>query len=100
FPPPPLPSSPPKSNTAFALLDIHSARFRAGPISVRARLRNFRNILRYDEDRAALNDHGLAQFFGAYLHGSGLSDRRRARLLRELQRTRAFPELARTLRDL
>lgn len=85
---------------SFALLYIHSTRFRAKPISVRNRLKNFFNTLGYDEDRAALTRYGLTRFFGGYLRCCQLSEKRKAKLLGKLKSAAVFPELKRALRGL
>ena len=85
---------------SFALLDIGSTQFRSKPVSVRNRVGNFFNILRYAEDHLSLTRHGLRRFFGDYLDCCELGERERVRLLRKLRNSHAFPDLKQVLEDL
>jgi len=41
----------------FALIDVLDTRFQKRPLGPRQRLRNFRHMIRYAEDRQALAEH-------------------------------------------
>jgi len=69
----------------FGLIDVGAARFRRGPLPSRLRARNFRHMLRYDADRAALEAFGLAEFLRQYLSAAGLDDAPKRRFLRCLR---------------
>ena len=84
-----------QADGSFVLLDIQSTRFYARPLSLRHRLDNFFNTMRYPEDLAALSRYGLARFFSRYLQGCRLSEKHQAKLIRKLRNTRRFPELRR-----
>lgn len=89
-----------QADGSFALIDIHSSKFRARPISVNNRISNFFNIMRYAEDHASLTRYGMTRFFGDYLHGCQLGEKHKAKLLSKLRSSRSFPELKQTLGDL
>ena len=57
----------------FGLIDVSELRIYASPLSVRKRVRNFKPIFRYKEDRAAILDFGLDLFLDSYIDNSGLS---------------------------
>ncbi|MDH3998592.1 MAG: hypothetical protein OET90_07110 [Desulfuromonadales bacterium] len=57
----------------FGLIDIADMSFSARPLSISARLRNFRHMTRYQEDILSLQQSGMERFIDAYLHASGLS---------------------------
>ncbi len=89
-----------QADGSFALIDIHSSKFRATPISVNNRISNFFNTLRYAEDHASLTRYGLTRFFGDYLQGCQLGEKHKAKLLSKLRNSRSFPELKQALGDL
>ncbi|WP_424947929.1 hypothetical protein [Candidatus Spongiihabitans sp.] len=89
-----------QADGSFALIDIHSSKFRARPISVNHRISHFFNTLRYAEDRASLTRYGLARFFGDYLQGCQLGEKHQAKLLSKLRNSSSFPELEQALGDL
>jgi hypothetical protein len=70
----------------FGLIDVSEARFRRGPIPPRLRARNFKHMLRYPEDVAALTGYGLARFVRTYLERAALADRDRAVFLATVAR--------------
>lgn len=59
----------------LGLIDVADMNFRTGPLSPRQRLRNFRHMLRYREDRTVLRDFGWPDFIDTYLAVTGMSTR-------------------------
>lgn len=57
----------------LGLIDLSEARFRRGPLSLGLRVRNFKPLMRYPEDIAALRAFGLERFLDCYLAASALS---------------------------
>jgi len=66
----------------FHLIDVLEAKFSAGPLTVDRRVRNFRHLLPYAEDREAIRRHGVERFVDRYVEAAGLEPGR-IRALRE-----------------
>ncbi len=56
----------------FGLIDIHEARFSRGPLSLSKRIRNFKPIFHYREDREAIRDFGVEKFAERYLAATSI----------------------------
>jgi hypothetical protein len=56
----------------LALIDVSETRFRRGPLPASLRARNFRPLMKYPEDRAALQSFGIARFMSRYRHRTAL----------------------------
>lgn len=72
----------------LALIDVGATAFRPHPLCVYRRARNFRILVRYPEDRAALSLPGLPRTLGEYMYRAGLSPLRRRLFLGILGRFR------------
>lgn len=59
----------------LGLIDVADMSFRAGPLTLRQRERNFAHMLRYREDRQALQAYGWERFLDAYLQAAALPTR-------------------------
>jgi tRNA A-37 threonylcarbamoyl transferase component Bud32 len=70
----------------LGLIDVSEARFVSGELSPVMRARNFKHLLRYPEDVAALTAFGLDHFLQRYLERAGLDARTRRRFLDRLSR--------------
>ncbi len=68
----------------LGLIDLSEARFRRGPLPVGLRVRNFKPLMRYPEDSAALQSFGLGRFLDCYLAASSLSAARGMVLRRQI----------------
>jgi len=68
----------------WGLIDVSEARFRPWPLWVRLRARNFKPLLRYPEDAAAIEAFGHARFLERYAHHARLTPRQVARLAARL----------------
>lgn len=64
----------------WGLIDVSETRFRPWSLWMRLRARNFKPLLRYEEDAAALTAFGHARFLERYVHHAGLSRRQAHRL--------------------
>ncbi len=60
-------------NGEFGLIDVSELRISLSSLSVRKRVRNFKPIFRYKEDRASILDFGLDLFLDSYIENSSLS---------------------------
>ncbi|MEM9415548.1 MAG: toluene tolerance protein [Planctomycetota bacterium] len=69
---------------AFGLIDISEARVARRPLPPEKRARNFRPMLSYEEDRAALEVIGVADFLAHYLRHAALAPAATARFIRKL----------------
>lgn len=69
----------------FAVIDVGYMRFFPWPLHLHARVSGFRNIYRYAEDRALIEAFGHDAFMQRYIDAAGLSRRRAARLLHNLE---------------
>ncbi|TLM66179.1 MAG: toluene tolerance protein [Deltaproteobacteria bacterium] len=76
----------PPAGEPFGLIDVADMTFRAGPLPIRLRVRNFRHVLRYAEDREALSRYGRQRFADRYLASAGMQGAARAEFLRNLHR--------------
>ena len=68
----------------LGLIDVADMVVRRGTLPVRERLRNFRHMLRYAEDVAALKRRGWADFVECYLAATSLADNDRFALRQAL----------------
>jgi len=59
-------------NGKFGLIDLSELRISQSSLSVRNRVRNFKPIFRYKEDRTAILDFGLDLFLDSYIENSSL----------------------------
>ena len=57
---------------SLGLIDVSEARFRARSLSARLRARNFKHLLPYPEDVAALTAYGVDRFLEDYLAAASL----------------------------
>jgi len=73
------------SNGKFGLIDISDLRISLSSLRLQKRIRNFKHIFRYKEDREAILDFGIDFFFDSYIENSDLSQRFRRSLLRHLK---------------
>jgi hypothetical protein len=81
----------------LALIDVSESRFRRGPLSPTLRARNLRPLVKYAEDRSALQGFGLPRFVDRYLESARLSERAERRFRRGL--TRVIPSSGSTQVD-
>ena len=58
----------------FALIDMADLSFRSAPLDFTLRLRNFRHLLRYEEDINSLERFGEGRFVAIYARKAGLSE--------------------------
>lgn len=70
----------------LGLIDISEAHVGRLPLTAAKRARNFRPMVKYDEDRAALLAYGVERFIGDYLAAAQLSARGERRFRRALAR--------------
>ncbi|MFT3990145.1 MAG: hypothetical protein QM680_01925 [Luteolibacter sp.] len=56
----------------LGIIDMVDLTCKGRPLSLKERVRNFRHLTKYKEDRAALEDFGMGKFVEIYLNGSGL----------------------------
>jgi tRNA A-37 threonylcarbamoyl transferase component Bud32 len=71
---------------ALALIDIVDMGFRwFGPLTLQQRIRNFKHVGRYVEDRARLAKSGEGVFMRAYLKTSAFSQNKRTKLTNAFQ---------------
>jgi hypothetical protein len=59
-------------NGGFGLIDVSELRISQSSLSVQKRVRNFKPIFRYKEDRTAILDFGLDPFLDSYIENSSL----------------------------
>jgi len=71
----------------FGLIDVAAARFRRGRLSPRLRARNVHHFLRYEADRAIVQEIGAAVFLRWYLEAAFLPRGDAQRFLRRLRRS-------------
>ena len=69
----------------FGLIDVSELRVSQTSLSVRKRVRNFKPIFRYKEDRTALLDYGLGLFLDSYAQHSSLSSKARNSFLGQIK---------------
>jgi len=69
----------------FGLIDVSELRISLTSLSVRKRVRNFKPIFRYKEDRAAILDYGLGLFLDSYAAHSSLSSNARKSFLGQIK---------------
>ena len=69
----------------FALLDVSETRFFRNGLTPRYRARNFRPMIKYKEDRAAMAAYGPLRFVQEYLGESELSEARQDVFVRALR---------------
>jgi tRNA A-37 threonylcarbamoyl transferase component Bud32 len=74
----------PPDDGQLGLIDVADLSLHARPLSIRRRVRNFRHMLRYAQDRAALRECGWADFLNCYLAAEVLPARTRQMLLDRL----------------
>lgn len=79
----------------FGVIDATAARFRRGAVPVWARARDFRPVLAYERERAAVVAFGVLRLVEAYVKAAKLSGRERGWLLWYLRRQ--HEELAKAL---
>ena len=75
------------ANGGFGLIDVSETRFSRGALNPRKRARNFKHLLRYSEDVAALQQFGTDQFVRNYLEHVQLSNRQQRQFLHRLSRS-------------
>ena len=69
----------------FGLIDVSELRISQSSLSVRKRVRNFKPIFRYKEDRAAIMDFGFDLFLNSYIKNSSLSPNARQSFFRKVK---------------
>ena len=69
---------------ALGLIDVSEARFSRGGLSVSKRARNFKPLLRYQQDLDALAAFGFTRFLNRYIEAAGLSACRAGALRRRV----------------
>jgi len=67
----------------FGLIDVSELRISPSSLSVRKRVRNFKPIFRYKEDRAAILDFGFDLFLDSYIENSSLPPNSRQSFLEQ-----------------
>jgi hypothetical protein len=72
-------------NGKFGLIDVSELRISQSSLSVRNRVRNFKPIFRYKEDRTAILDFGLDLFLDSYIENSSLPPNARQSFLRQVR---------------
>jgi len=70
---------------AFGLIDVSEFRISSSSLSVRKRVRNFKPIFRYKEDRTAILDFGFDLFLDSYIENSSLSPNARQSFLERIK---------------
>lgn len=70
----------------FGLIDLSQARFRRHSLTPQLRARNFKPMLRYTEDRDALDSLGVGEFIEHYLDHAHLNSNETKRFNAALQR--------------
>jgi len=68
----------------WGLIDVSEARFSPGSLRLGLRTRNFKPMLRYGEDAAAIETFGFARFLDQYLDHAQLPPRSQAKLRRKV----------------
>lgn len=63
----------PPAQGKLGLIDVADMGLYSDPLPLRLRVRNFRHMLRYQEDIAALQEYGASRFVADYLAAAGLS---------------------------
>ena len=71
----------------FGLIDIHEARFSRGPLSLWKRIRNFKPVFHYREDRQAILDFGVERFAEHYLRATSIRETAHAAFIQWLKGT-------------
>jgi hypothetical protein len=71
-------------NGEFGLIDVSELRISQFSLSVRKRVRNFKPIFRYKEDRTAILDFGLDLFLDSYIENSSLPPNARQSFLEKI----------------
>ena len=72
-------------NGEFGLIDVSELRISQSSLSVRNRVRNFKPIFRYKEDRTAILDFGLDLFLDSYIENSSLPPNARQSFLGKIK---------------
>lgn len=70
----------------LGVIDVADMSFRAQPLPVSLRSRNFRHLMRRAEDRALLEQFGCRRFIDSYLAATGLSEAAKTDFVRNLRR--------------
>jgi len=71
--------------TPLGLIDIADMRIEAAPLSPRARMRNFRHLVRYKVDQESVKRFGVNRFMDVYSKTSCLSENNKQEFLEKLQ---------------
>lgn len=74
------------ADRSLALIDVSESYFYRGPLRTGLRARNFKPLVSYSEDSAALQDFGAARFLETYLAHAQLTDFQKRRFLDALTR--------------
>jgi hypothetical protein len=69
----------------FGLIDVSELRISQSSLSVRKRVRNFKPIFRYKEDRTAIMDFGFDLFLDSYIDNSSLPPNARQSFLGQVR---------------
>lgn len=59
---------------SFGLIDVSDMKISAKSLGLLKRVRNFRAIMRYDEDKELIESYGVKKFLDRYISVSGLSE--------------------------
>jgi hypothetical protein len=70
----------------FGLIDVSEIHVSTSPLKISKRVRNFRPLLRYSEDREVILGFGLESFLSCYLDNSNLSIDSRQSFLQRFKR--------------
>ncbi len=73
----------------FGLIDIQEVRFPRLPMGLWKRIRNFKPIFHYREDRQAIFDYGVEKFAEQYLRAAKIPESAHAGFIQRLTRTQA-----------
>lgn len=76
----------PPEGERLGLIDVADLAFRPGPLPIRLRMRNFRHMMRYVEDREALASFGGRRFLERYLAAAGMDKGASGQFLKDLCR--------------
>ncbi|MBW1798176.1 MAG: toluene tolerance protein [Deltaproteobacteria bacterium] len=72
-------------NGEFGLIDVSELRLSHSSLSVQKRVRNFKPMLSYNEDRTAILDFGLDLFLDSYIENSSLPPNARQSFLEKVR---------------
>ena len=80
-----------RPDNSLALIDVADLDFKWLPMGPLSRVRNFRHLFRYEQDRSLFRRFGLKRFMGIYLLTSGISPWSAKIILSRLMNKRGHP---------